>query len=62
MDFPNAKVMDDGMLTKKWVILQSCHLNLEFMGEMEERLNPKNKLAYGDFRLWITCQPCGSDS
>jgi dynein heavy chain len=53
--------MDDGMLTGKWVILQNCHLNIEFMGEMEERLNPKDKVVHEDFRLWITCQPCGSD-
>jgi len=31
------------------------------MGEMEERLNPKDKVVHEDFRLWITCQPCGSD-
>jgi dynein heavy chain len=27
------------------------------MGEMEERLNPKDKVIHENFRLWITCQP-----
>jgi|TARA_B110001469_G_scaffold127089_1_gene146635 dynein heavy chain len=61
MEFPAAKMMDDGMLTGKWVVLQNCHLNIDFMGEMEDRLNPKDKVVHEDFRLWITCQPCGDE-
>lgn len=40
-----------------WVILQNCHLGLEFMGEIEEILNPKERQVHEEFRLFITCEP-----
>jgi len=41
-----------------WVILQNCHLGLEFMAEIEEILNPKDgRPIHDEFRLWITCEP-----
>ena len=40
-----------------WVILQNCHLGLEFMGEIEEILHPKERVIHDEFRLWITCEP-----
>jgi len=40
-----------------WVILNNCHLSLEFMAEMEDILNPKDKEIHELFRLWITCEP-----
>lgn len=46
-----------GFMTGSWVVLQNCHLGLEFMAEMEEILNPKNVEVHEDFRLWITCEP-----
>lgn len=45
-----------GFVTGGWVILQNCHLDLEFMARMEEILNPKNVEVNEDFRLWITCE------
>ncbi len=45
-----------GHNTGKWLVLNNCHLSLEFMGQMEEVLNPKGKEVNEDFRLWITCQ------
>ena len=45
------------MISGKWVVLNNCHLSLDFMGQMEEVLNPKDKVVHPDFRLWITCQP-----
>jgi len=45
------------MAAGKWVVLNNCHLSLEFMAEMEDILNPKEKEVHEDFRLWITCEP-----
>ena len=45
-----------GHNTGKWLVLNNCHLSLEFMAQMEEVLNPKGKEINEDFRLWITCQ------
>ncbi|CDJ35908.1 Dynein heavy chain axonemal, related [Eimeria mitis] len=39
-----------GFLSGSWVVLQNCHLGLNFMSEIEE-------LLLRDFRLWITCEP-----
>ena len=51
------KHIDDAMRDGFWVILNNCHLSLEFMAEMEEILNPKGKEIHEVFRLWITCEP-----
>ena len=51
------KEMKDGFVAGTWVILQNCHLGLEFMAEIEEILNSKDEEIHPDFRLWITCQP-----
>lgn len=51
------KHIDDAMRDGFWVILNNCHLSLEFMAEMEEILNPKDKEIHELFRLWITCEP-----
>jgi len=47
----------NGFLSGGWVVLQNCHLDLEFMSKMEDILNPKNAVPHEDFRLWITCEP-----
>jgi len=49
-------IVNAGFRDGRWLILNNCHLSLEFMGKMEEVLNPKNKEVHEDFRLWITCQ------
>jgi hypothetical protein len=46
-----------GFVSGKWCVLNNCHLSLEFMAQMEEILNPKDKEIHEDFRLWITCLP-----
>jgi len=51
------KHIDDAMRDGFWVILNNCHLSLEFMAEMEEILNPKGKEIHEVFRLFITCEP-----
>jgi len=51
------KHIDDAMRDGFWVILNNCHLSIDFMAEMEEILNPKGKEIHEVFRLWITCEP-----
>lgn len=57
MEGPAKQLIETGFLTGKWVVLNNCHLCLEFMAEMEEILNPKDKEIHEEFRLWITCSP-----
>lgn len=51
------KHIDDAMRDGFWVILNNCHLSLEFMAEMEDILNPKDKEIHETFRIFITCEP-----
>ena len=48
-------IVNAGFRDGRWLVLNNCHLSLEFMGQMEEVLNPKNVQVHEDFRLWITC-------
>lgn len=57
MEKPALEMIKNGFVSGKWVVLNNCHLSLEFMGQMEEILNPKNVEIHEDFRLWITCEP-----
>lgn len=54
---PALDMIKSGFQTGRWLVLNNCHLSLEFMGEMEEILNPKGVEVHPDFRLWITCEP-----
>lgn len=56
-EIPAAQLIDSGFINGSWVVLNNCHLSLEFMGQMEDILNPKDKTIHPEFRLWITCQP-----
>jgi dynein heavy chain len=38
-----------------WVVLQNCHLGIDYMGEIEETLT-KTLEIHDDYRLWITCE------
>jgi dynein heavy chain len=53
---PALEMLKLGQLTGKWLVLNNCHLSLEFMQQMEELLFPKS-VIHDDFRLWITCAP-----
>jgi dynein heavy chain len=57
MERPALEMIKNGFISGKWVVLNNCHLSLEFMAQMEEILNPKNCEIHEDFRLWITCEP-----
>jgi len=55
MEGPALAQIKDGFKTGEWVILNNCHLSLDFMGEMETILNPKDVEVHDEFRIWITC-------
>jgi len=57
MEGPARDKILTGFVKGGWVILNNCHLSLEFMAEMEELLNPKGVEIHPEFRLWITCSP-----
>ena len=59
MDGPALAKIKDGFKNGDWVVMNNCHLSLEFMAEMETILNPKDVEVHEEFRLWITCAPAG---
>ena len=54
------KQIKEGFEHGTWVILQNCHLGLEFMGMIDEILHNKEVVINPEFRLWITCEPIAS--
>jgi dynein heavy chain len=46
---------NDAFITGGWVILQNCHLGIEYMNELEDTLTKTTDIE-DDFRLWITCE------
>jgi hypothetical protein len=36
-------IVNAGFRDGRWLVLNNCHLSLEFMAKMEEILNPKGK-------------------
>lgn len=56
-EIPAEDCLKTGLTTGKWLVLNNCHLSLEFMAQMEDLLNPKNAEPHPDFRLWLTCDP-----
>lgn len=51
------ELIDQAFIGGKWVVLSNCHLSLEYMAELEEILNPRDKEIHESFRLFITCEP-----
>jgi len=42
-------------ITGGWVILQNCHLGIDYMCEVEDTLTKTPEIDE-DFRLWVTCE------
>jgi dynein heavy chain len=49
------KLVTDFQETGGWVLLQNCHLALEFMPELQASVQDAEK-CHPDFRLWITTE------
>mmetsp|Transcript_11130 Transcript_11130/g.16401 ORF Transcript_11130/g.16401 Transcript_11130/m.16401 type:complete len:2518 (+) Transcript_11130:122-7675(+) len=54
------KLIERGMKTGDWILLQNCHLSISFMPELERIItsfkNP-TRIIHQDFRLWLTSMP-----
>jgi len=48
-------IVNAGFRYGRWIVLNNCHLSLDFMVKMVEILNPKGNEVHEEFRLWITC-------
>lgn len=55
-EIPAKEKLKEGHLTGKWLLLSNCQLSLDLMAEMEDLLNPSDRVPHPDFRLWITCE------
>jgi dynein heavy chain len=52
-------LIDDSAKTGKWVLLQNCHLSMEFMPYLEKEVLklPDREELHDDFRLFLTSMP-----
>jgi len=55
------KLLQQGMLSGSWVLLQNCHLGLKMMLELEQTLITKRATepeeVHDEFRVWISAEP-----
>jgi len=55
------KLLQQGMLTGNWVLLQNCHLGLKMMAELEQTFIAKKanepEEVHDEFRCWISAEP-----
>ncbi|KAL0227388.1 hypothetical protein P9112_014712 [Eukaryota sp. TZLM1-RC] len=56
-DEPARKYIAQAKKNGEWVLLQNCHLSLEFMSEIEVAFSTPDDSVHSDFRLWITTEP-----
>ncbi|XP_037644332.1 dynein heavy chain 8, axonemal-like isoform X1 [Sebastes umbrosus] len=50
------KLLQASMTQGGWVLLQNCHLGLEFMDELLETITTAENM-HGTFRVWLTTEP-----
>ncbi|RHY51106.1 hypothetical protein DYB38_003376 [Aphanomyces astaci] len=52
-----SKAMSAAMLNGTWLLLQNCHLGLDFMESLPETLTKATALSSPEFRLFLTSEP-----
>jgi len=56
-DVVAMKAINTALVNGSWVMLQNCHLGLDFMDGLEDLLNKIADTSHEDFRLFITSEP-----
>lgn len=51
------RVIENGMMTGSWVLLQNCHLDIHYLETLEETYRRREEPINDDFRLFITTEP-----
>jgi dynein heavy chain len=56
-DVVAMKAINSAMVNGSWVMLQNCHLGLDFMAGLEDLMNKIAETCNEDFRLFVTSEP-----
>ena len=56
-DVVAMKAINSAMVNGSWVMLQNCHLGLDFMDGLEVLLGKIAETCHEDFRLFVTSEP-----
>eukprot|EP00992_Anisonema_acinus_P002258 TRINITY_DN10608_c1_g1_i2.p1 TRINITY_DN10608_c1_g1~~TRINITY_DN10608_c1_g1_i2.p1 ORF type:complete len:2266 (+),score=796.72 TRINITY_DN10608_c1_g1_i2:1-6798(+) len=51
------RMTEMGSLRGQWILLQNCHLLIDWMRELEKALEKRDAKPHQDFRLWLTTEP-----
>ena len=50
-------LVEQGSVRGHWVLLQNCHLLIDWMKEIEKTLEKRDAKPHPEFRLWLTTEP-----
>ncbi|KAJ9456696.1 Dynein-1-alpha heavy chain [Diplonema papillatum] len=50
-------LVEQGSIRGHWVLLQNCHLLIDWMKEIEKTLEKRDAKPHPEFRLWLTTEP-----
>ena len=56
-DVVAMKAINSALVNGSWVMLQNCHLGLDFVDGLEDLLHKISDTCHEDFRLFITSEP-----
>uniref|UniRef100_A0A7S4D2X3 Dynein-1, subspecies f n=1 Tax=Eutreptiella gymnastica TaxID=73025 RepID=A0A7S4D2X3_9EUGL len=54
------RLTETGQLRGQWVLLQNCHLLIDWMKELEKMIMKRDAKPHLEFRLWLTTEPTAS--
>eukprot|EP01059_Diplonema_ambulator_P016442 TRINITY_DN279_c0_g1_i2.p1 TRINITY_DN279_c0_g1~~TRINITY_DN279_c0_g1_i2.p1 ORF type:complete len:4165 (+),score=1710.28 TRINITY_DN279_c0_g1_i2:209-12703(+) len=50
-------LVEQGSTRGHWILLQNCHLLIDWMREIEKTLEKRDAKPHPEFRLWLTTEP-----